>query len=306
VNTCFSVLMSVYYKEKPQYLKSALRSLAWQTRLDFQFVLVKDGRLTNELEAVIVEYESTLRPTIVELSKCSGLNVALNMGLKFCQHELVVRCDSDDINLPWRFEEQIRRLQADPSLTLLSGPVAEFVSSKNQAVISSLRHVPLKNDLIARTAKYRSPFNHPSVAFRKHSISSVGAYPEARETKMEDYALWLRLLGKGFKCSNIGEPLVLFRSGPEVYERRRGIPYFVDELKFTKERVSNGICTFPFALLISLARAFWRLFPARYLALIYQSFLRSSWCIKFEEEMLANPSDAAKIRRLILRHVRAE
>lgn len=39
----YSVLMSVYYKEKPQYLKQAMESIQGQTVPTDDFVLVCDG-----------------------------------------------------------------------------------------------------------------------------------------------------------------------------------------------------------------------------------------------------------------------
>ena len=49
----YSVLMSVYYKEKPEYLKQAIESILCQTVQPDDFVLVCDGPLNLELDAVI-------------------------------------------------------------------------------------------------------------------------------------------------------------------------------------------------------------------------------------------------------------
>ena len=43
----FSVLISVYYKEKAEYLELALNSIFNQTLLTNEVVLVKDGDLTK-------------------------------------------------------------------------------------------------------------------------------------------------------------------------------------------------------------------------------------------------------------------
>ena len=55
----FSVLISVYDKEKPEYLKVALESI-WnhQTLRPSEIVLVKDGILTPELDEVIDQFQS--------------------------------------------------------------------------------------------------------------------------------------------------------------------------------------------------------------------------------------------------------
>ena len=49
----YSVLMSVYVKEKPEYLKTSMESMMNQTVPTNDFVLVCDGPLNPELDAVI-------------------------------------------------------------------------------------------------------------------------------------------------------------------------------------------------------------------------------------------------------------
>ena len=52
----FSVLMSVYHREQPQFLREALDSIFSQTLLPDEVVLVKDGPLTKELDEVVEEF----------------------------------------------------------------------------------------------------------------------------------------------------------------------------------------------------------------------------------------------------------
>ena len=44
----FSVLMSIYYKEKPDNFAQCMDSLLAQTSLPDEIVLVEDGRLTDD------------------------------------------------------------------------------------------------------------------------------------------------------------------------------------------------------------------------------------------------------------------
>lgn len=53
----FSVLLSVYNKENANYLEESLQSIINQTRKPDQIVIVKDGKLTEELEKVIKFYK---------------------------------------------------------------------------------------------------------------------------------------------------------------------------------------------------------------------------------------------------------
>lgn len=62
-----SVLMSVYYKEKPEFFDLSLKSnLIDQTLTPDEFVLVCDGELTPELEEVIKKYKS-LCPDVLKV-----------------------------------------------------------------------------------------------------------------------------------------------------------------------------------------------------------------------------------------------
>lgn len=56
----FSVLMSVYYKENPEYLKRALDSILNQTITADEIVLIKDGPLTKELDDAIANYREKI------------------------------------------------------------------------------------------------------------------------------------------------------------------------------------------------------------------------------------------------------
>ena len=105
----FSVLISVYAREQSDYLRSALHSVFEQTVPPTEVVLVEDGPLTTELEAVITDFcekYNTLK--IVKLAKNMGLGNALNIGLSACTYDLVARMDSDDLSLPNRFEAQLK------------------------------------------------------------------------------------------------------------------------------------------------------------------------------------------------------
>ena len=54
----FSVLLSLYHKESPLFLRQSLTSIFTQTLLPIEVVLVEDGPLTDELYAVIKEFTS--------------------------------------------------------------------------------------------------------------------------------------------------------------------------------------------------------------------------------------------------------
>ena len=121
----YSVLMSVYYKEKPEYLSQAIKSIQMQTFPTNDFVLVCDGPLNDALDEVIAAKQREMGKVldVVRLAKNSGLGNALNGGITHCKNELVARMDSDDIAYPDRCNKQIDVFNAHPEVSICSGIV---------------------------------------------------------------------------------------------------------------------------------------------------------------------------------------
>ena len=54
----YSVLMSVYYKENPEWFDQSIKCMFEQTIKPSEFVLVEDGPLTNELYEIVKKYKT--------------------------------------------------------------------------------------------------------------------------------------------------------------------------------------------------------------------------------------------------------
>lgn len=234
----YSVLMSVYYKEKPEYLKQAIASIQLQTLPTDDFVLVCDGPLNDILDAVIVTKQQEMGETlkVVRLSKNGGLGNALNAGIKYCKNELIARMDSDDIAYPDRCEKQIAVFNTHPEVSVCSGIVEEFTSDPN--TVDTKRVPPEANAEIIEFAKKRNPFNHPCVMYKKSTVEAVGSYQDFY--LLEDYYLWIRMLMAGYQGYNIQEPLLHMRAGSDMYLRRSGWKYAKTQAKLFKFMKKQG------------------------------------------------------------------
>lgn len=219
----YSVLMSVYAKEKAAYLKTAMNSMFCQTIPTDDFVLVCDGELNNELNAVVDEMEQKYKNIlhIVRLERNRGLGNALNIGNQHCKNELVARMDSDDISMSNRCEKQLAVFREHQDVAIVSGIVEEFSRSTDQ--IKARRVPPETQEQILKFAKKRNPFNHPCVMYKKSAVEASGEYQTLY--LLEDYFLWIRMLQKGFVGYNLQEPLLWMRTSSEMYKRRAGWKY---------------------------------------------------------------------------------
>ncbi len=233
----YSVLMSVYYKEKPKFLRQSMESMFNQTVPTNDFVLVCDGSLTKELDEVIADMQKLFgtRLNVIRLAKNGGLGNALNEGIKHCKNELVARMDSDDVAYLNRCEKQLEVFRAKTDISICSGIVEEF--SEDLAVVDARRVLPETNAEILEFAKLRNPFNHPCVMYKKSAVEAVGSYQDFY--LLEDYYLWIRMLIAGYQGYNLQEPLLHMRAGSAMYKRRGGWKYLKSQitlLKLMKDR----------------------------------------------------------------------
>ena len=215
----YSVLMTVYKKDNPEYFNLALKSMINQTYKPDEIVLVNDGPISQELQEVIDKNVKTTDIFIkqVSLPQNVGLGLALNEGIKVVRNELIARMDSDDISLPERCEKQLKLYEYDSKLDIVGCPVIEF-SGKPSNVVGK-RDVPLTNDAIHKYAKRRDPFNHPTVMYKKSKVEAVGGYGDYR--KNQDTDLWIKMLASGCKAQNCPESLVNFRFEESTYQKRK-------------------------------------------------------------------------------------
>lgn len=224
----FSVLLSLYKKENPKYLKEALDSIFCQTVRSDDVVLVEDGLLPDNLEVVVRDYERQYHELhVVRFEQNRGLGVALNEGMRYCKHDIIARADTDDINHPDRFEQELKVLLEHPEYDLISAWIDEFVDNPKQ--IHSQRRLPEKPEDIYKYGKHRCPVNHPVAMYRKKAVEKVGGYQT--DLFPEDYYLWMKMLKAGYKFYNIQDSLLSFRYNPETIKKRGGWGYAVDEAK---------------------------------------------------------------------------
>ena len=264
----FSVLLPVYAGEKSDYLYESLRSITLGTCIPSQVVIVEDGPLTPALNRVIDVYRALLPIHSVRRPR-RGLPAALNAGLLECRHDIVARCDSDDINLPRRFELQLQVLRNLPEVGVVGADIREFDS---EGLRCKARRMPVGDTGLRRYARTRNPLNHPSVMYRRSVIEGVGGYHDLRG--FEDYELWIRCLLGGIRIVNIPEPLVYVRAGAPLLARRRGWAYARSELALAALFRRLGFLDLPGYLFFVAARVPLRLLPGPALAGIYRRFLR--------------------------------
>lgn len=268
-----SVLFSVYKNEKPLFLKQAVESMVYQTRIPDEIVIVEDGPLTDELYSALDDLQDRF-PDLIQrypLAENQGLGLALKFGVEKCRFSLIARMDTDDISVENRLELQEKAFMEDSGLDIIGGHISEFMT--NPDVSTSYRHVPLEHEEIVKFQRMRSAFNHVTVMFKKEAVLKAGNYEHG--LYMEDDLLWLNMLQVGCKTRNLDRVLCQVRVGEGMFERRGGISYlrfYVKSRKLMYERRQIRLFDLYWSILVQFIVA---LLPNNLRKRIFISLLRN-------------------------------
>ena len=167
----YSVLMSVYKNDNPEFLKIALESIyEKQTRKPDEIVVVFDGELTDELYAVLNKFRENKENVVFYYPQETnqGLGEALRIGSEKCTGDYIFRMDSDDISVPERFEKQINYIENNSEIDVLGATIGEFNNTPNEEL--RLRVCPEKHNDIMRMGKKRNPMNHVTVCIKRTAL----------------------------------------------------------------------------------------------------------------------------------------
>lgn len=266
----FSLLLPVYAGDDPAFLRLAFESsVDRQTLRPAEVVIVQDGPVPALLAAELarLEAESPVPVRILALPENRGLATALNLGIAECRCEVIARMDADDVSLPERFERQWSLIEA--GVEVLGTGLLEFESDPE--VVGAQRVPPVGAAEIREHARKHSPFNHPTMMYRKAIVEGAGGYPQLY--KMEDYPLWVALIAGGARVDNIAEPLVKYRVGTGAFARRGGWRLARSEWAIQRQMRSIGFITRGEYLRNVVLKGGYRLAPAWVKRVLYRRFV---------------------------------
>ncbi|MGZ6852030.1 MAG: glycosyltransferase, partial [Nocardioidaceae bacterium] len=234
----FSLLIATFGGDDPGFLREAfVSSVQQQTRRPDEVVLVQDGPVPDELAAAITELAATSPVPVKHLviDENVGLGPALDQGLAACSHEIVARMDADDVSVAERFARQVPVIEAGADI--VGSGLLEFGSHVGDVV--GRRTPPTEAAEIRRVIRFRDPFNHPTVVYRRSAVLAAGGYTDM--ALMEDYLLFTRMVEAGARPANLAEPLVCYRVGAGAYARRGGRRLLRSELMLQRRFRQLGI-----------------------------------------------------------------
>jgi len=222
-----SVLISSY-NTKNEYIVECLESIKEQQGcFGMEIIWINDGSDDNYtvfLEKTLDEYEKAMRFTKIIYKKWDdnmGLAYRLHEGVLLCNHEIIIRMDSDDIMKSDRIIKQLHFMKHNPEY-VICGSNVHYIKENN-----IIGQTNMQEHLIWDEYK-KNPSNwimcHPTLCYKKSAVLEVGNYNKnnklgAPKNKQlphlgEDLELELKILKRFGKIYNIPECLLYYRIHP--------------------------------------------------------------------------------------------
>ncbi len=265
--------MSLFWRENPAFLDVSLKSLYNQTILPTEIIVVCEGDLPSELRLIVVKWIEKFTPEVLKIipaGKAKGLPECLNVGLAAAKGDYIIRFDTDDYCMANRIEKQLNFFKNNPDVALLSANMEEYDSFLSSLI--AIKQVPISHTAILKYAKWRNPFNHPSVAYKRKVAIQLGGYPIVGAN--EDYAFFCNFLVNGYKTANLAESIVRARTGVDFAKRRSGKKYLQGEIESLQYIHKNGFYSTYHYYIHIISKKIIRSLPLFFIRIIYKKILR--------------------------------
>ena len=210
-----SVLMGIY--NCAATLPDAIDSILAQTYPHWELIMCDDGS-KDDTYAVAEGYRQRYPDKIILLQneQNMGLNKTLNRCLELATGAYIARMDGDDLSMPERFEKEITFLESRPDLAIVSCPMVYF-DEKGEWGWGREIPKPRFAHMI-----FGTPHCHAPCMVRTEAFRAVKGYSEdPRTLRAEDYDLWFRMYGAGFRGENLPDFLYKMRDDENAFHRRK-------------------------------------------------------------------------------------
>jgi len=201
-----SVIMPAY-NVKP-FVAESIESVLGQTYRDYELVIVDDG--STDGTAALLQHYAAVYPDRIRLllQGNRGPSSARNSGLRVAAGAVYAFLDSDDIWAPAYLAEQMRILETEPDVDIVTGNAflrGGAADGRTARPFPDPRPAP---DLMQILLDDEAIFI--MTVFRREVLDSVGGFDEDLHTN-EDYDLWIRAARAGFRFRRNPRPLGWYR-----------------------------------------------------------------------------------------------
>ena len=204
-----SVLMSTHNSESNVAI--SIDSILQQSYKNIEFLIIDDCSTDNTFE-IIKEYSKNYQKIKVFRNKINiGLTKSLNLLISKSSGDFIARQDDDDASYPNRIKTQVDILQ-NSNIDFCS--TRALTNPQKRKIPGVSFYFPIKVAL-----KFKNPFIHGSLVFRKEILDSVGGYDEDFYYS-QDLKLILNLIQKGYNYKIINKVLYNLNTLNNISEKK--------------------------------------------------------------------------------------
>jgi len=201
-----SVIMPAYNVEP--FVAESIESVLGQTYRDYELVVVDDGS-TDGTRAVIERYAAACPDRIrVLLQENLGPARARNAGLRIGRGAMYAFLDSDDVWAPAYLAEQMRILETEPWVDIVTGNAFLRGASSGGGTARPFPDPRPAPDLLQILLDDEAVFI--MTVLRREVLDAIGGFDEDLHTN-EDYDLWIRAARAGYRFRRNPRPLGWYR-----------------------------------------------------------------------------------------------
>ena len=203
-----TIILLVFNCEK--YLEESINSIINQTFKQWKLVVVNDGS-TDKTCKILEKFNITLgqKILIIHNNKNLGINLSMNIALKYIDTPFFTRQDADDISDKFRLETLYNKLNYQNKYYFVSSRMRSLLD-KNLVFPKKLIKFPNNLDML-----FKFPFCNAPTLYNSKILNKVKGYNTSNEyqKRFEDYEFFYQLYLNGFKGFNINEVTYYARQG---------------------------------------------------------------------------------------------
>ncbi len=181
---------------RPDGLTAAIQSIAGQTVLPLEIVVVDDGSEKPVDDAVFQDIPDGIRTLLIRNETPEGAPKARNRGIRHARGDWIAFLDDDDAFFSEKIETIARSIQENPEVDLIYHPAEINMVRENVRYRSGVRDLNKSGDIYRQLLIRNMVGGTSMTALKRKTLMEVGGFDE-KLPPMEDWELWIRIALKG-------------------------------------------------------------------------------------------------------------
>jgi glycosyltransferase involved in cell wall biosynthesis len=233
-NPLVSVVMAVFNGEK--FILESINSIIKQTYKNWELIIVNDHS-QDSTNQILNKYKSK-KIKIINLKKNIGAYKAITIGLTNAKGKYIAILDSDDIAHPYRIINQVKVLDTEENVALVTSWYKKIDS--NNRIIKKIK-IPLKKNYFSNRFPCINLICNSSVMFRKNILNKIKYYNK-NFIYSYDYNFFLKVFIK-YKIKIINKFYTSYRVHNNQMSQSRKLKRIIynENLKHLKWAKNHGL-----------------------------------------------------------------